>query len=66
MNDNSHFRQLPAASAAQPEPQRLLFVFAFAELPDRATPEQRERFPSGPWRRARAADVRRQGSAGHP
>lgn len=47
MNDNSHFRQLLAAAAAQPEPQRLLFVFAFAELPDHATPEQRERFRSG-------------------
>ncbi|WP_332660574.1 ribonucleotide reductase subunit alpha [Brevundimonas sp.] len=47
MTDNSHFRQLLAAAAAQPEPQRLLFVFAFAELPDRATPEQQERFRSG-------------------
>ena len=47
MNDTSHFRQLLVAAAAQPEPQRLLFVFAFAELPDHATPEQRERFRSG-------------------
>ena len=47
MNDNSHFRQLLAAAAAQSEPQRLLFVFAVTELPDNATPEQRERFQSG-------------------
>ncbi len=47
MNHNSHFQQLLAAAAAQSEPQRLLFVFAVAELPDNATPEQRERFRSG-------------------
>jgi len=47
MNHSPHFRQLLAAAAAQPEPQRLLFVFAVAELPDSATPEQRERFQSG-------------------
>ena len=47
MNINQHFRQLLAAAAAQPEPQRLLFVFAAAELPDNATPEQRARFQSG-------------------
>ena len=49
MNDISHFQQLLAVAAGQPEPQRLLFVFAFAfaELPDHATPEQRERFRSG-------------------
>lgn len=47
MTDNSHFRQLLAAAAAQSEPQRLLFVFAVAELPDNATPDQRERFLSG-------------------
>jgi hypothetical protein len=47
MNHSPHFRQLLAAAAAQPEPQRLLFVFAAAELPDNATPEQRERFQSG-------------------
>lgn len=38
------FGQLLAAAAAQPEPQRLLFVFAAAELPDDATPEQRRSF----------------------
>lgn len=47
MTETSHFRQLLAAAAAQPEPQRLLFVFAFAELPDHATLEQRDRFRSG-------------------
>ena len=47
MTDNSHFRQLLAAAAAEPEPQRLLFVFAGAELPDKATPEQEARFRSG-------------------
>ena len=33
MNPNQHFQQLLAAAAAEPEPQRLLFVFAAAELP---------------------------------
>lgn len=47
MDPDLHFSQLLAAAAAQPEPQRLLFVFADAELPDNATPEQRERFRSG-------------------
>lgn len=47
MNHNAHFPQLLAAAAAQSQPQRLLFVFANAELPDNPTPEQRERFQSG-------------------
>ena len=47
MNPNQHFPQLLAAAAAEPEPQRLLFVFAGAELPDNATPEQNARFRSG-------------------
>ncbi|MBX9803729.1 MAG: ribonucleotide reductase subunit alpha [Caulobacteraceae bacterium] len=47
MNSNQHFPQLLAAAAAEPEPQRLLFVFAGAELPDNATPEQDARFRSG-------------------
>jgi len=47
MNPSSHFDQLLQAAAAQPEPQRLLFVFATAELPDDATPAQRERFSAG-------------------
>jgi hypothetical protein len=47
MNTTSHFDQLLAAASAQPEPQRLLFVFAAAELPDDATAAQRERFAAG-------------------
>jgi hypothetical protein len=42
-----HFMQLLAAAKSQPEPQRLLFLFASAELPDDADPEQRRRFESG-------------------
>lgn len=44
---SSHFDQLLQAAAAQAEPQRLLFVFASAELPEDATSEQRERFERG-------------------
>ena len=47
MHPTSHFDQLLQAAAAEPEPQRLLFVFASAELPDDATPEQRQRFAAG-------------------
>ena len=47
MNSDQHFPQLLAVAAAEPEPQRLLFVFAAAELPDNATPDQRARFQSG-------------------
>jgi hypothetical protein len=47
MNPDQHFPQLLAAAAAEPEPQRLLFVFAGAELPENATPEQDARFRSG-------------------
>ncbi|MES2633234.1 MAG: ribonucleotide reductase subunit alpha [Pseudomonadota bacterium] len=47
MNSNSHFHQLLQAAAAQPSPQRLLFVFAGAELPDDATAAQRARFEAG-------------------
>ena len=47
MNSPSHFDQLLQAAAAQPEPQRLLFVFATAELPDEATPQQRRQFAAG-------------------
>lgn len=43
----SSFDDLLRASRAQPEQQRLLFVFAGAELPDDATPEQKERFAAG-------------------
>lgn len=47
MNPTSSFDQLLKAAAAEPEPQRLLFVFATAGLPDDATPEQHERFAAG-------------------
>jgi hypothetical protein len=47
MRNPSPFEQLLQAAALQPEPQRLLFVFAGAELPAEATPEQRERFHAG-------------------
>ena len=45
--DISSFDDLLMAARAQPESQRLLFVFASAELPDDATPEQRARFEQG-------------------
>ena len=44
---DSHFAQLLRAAAAQAQPQRLLFVFAGAELPADATPQQRARFERG-------------------
>lgn len=47
MTEDSHFQQLLQAAAAQAEPQRLLFVFATAQLPDDATPTQRARFLAG-------------------
>ena len=43
----SSFDDLLRAARAQPEPQRLLFVFAHAVLPDDSTPEQRARFDAG-------------------
>lgn len=46
MNISSYADFLHAAHA-QPEPQRLLFVFAEAELPDAHTQGQQERFQSG-------------------
>ena len=45
--NNGHFSQLVAMAAAQPEPQRLLFLFAGAELPQDASAEQRARFEAG-------------------
>ena len=45
--DISSFNDLLAASRAQPEPQRLLFVFCVAELPDDATEAQRRAFAEG-------------------
>lgn len=45
--DISSFDDLLQAARAQSEPQRLLFVFAGAELPDDATPAERARFAEG-------------------
>ncbi|MDQ3059104.1 MAG: ribonucleotide reductase subunit alpha [Pseudomonadota bacterium] len=41
------FDDLLQAARSQPEPQRLLFVFAGVELPEDATPAQREGFEAG-------------------
>mgnify|MGYP001363854839 CR=1 FL=1 len=41
------FEDLLRAARKQPEPQRLLFVFANAVLPEDSTPEQRARFDAG-------------------
>jgi hypothetical protein len=41
------FDDLLRAARQQTEPQRLLFVFAGAELPDDCTPEQRAHFAAG-------------------
>jgi hypothetical protein len=41
------FANLLAAARAQAEPQRLLFVFAAAELPGDASPAERTRFERG-------------------
>ena len=41
------FTDFLAAARAQPEPQRLLFVFAVAELPQAHTPGQARRFHEG-------------------
>ena len=43
----SNFDDLLRAARAQPEPQRLLFVFAHGVLPDDSTPEQCARFEAG-------------------
>ncbi len=43
----TNFDDLLQAAAMQPEPQRLLFVFAGKELPDDATLAQRVRFEAG-------------------
>ncbi|MDF2465884.1 MAG: hypothetical protein K0Q43_4119 [Ramlibacter sp.] len=47
MPSASHFNQLLKAAAAQPDPQRLLFVFAQAELPEGATDDQKKNFLAG-------------------
>lgn len=43
----STFDDLLASARAQDQPQRLLFVFVAAGVPDDATPEQRARFEAG-------------------
>lgn len=43
----SDFEGLLKAAHSQPTAQRLLMVFVNAELPDDATPEQRQHFVSG-------------------
>lgn len=43
----SSFDDLLQVARSQPEPQRLLFVFAGAELPDNATPAQQAEFAAG-------------------
>ncbi|ODV09482.1 MAG: ribonucleotide reductase subunit alpha [Rubrivivax sp. SCN 70-15] len=43
----TNFEELLAAARAQPSPQRLLLVFAGAELGADATPEQRAAFAEG-------------------
>ncbi len=41
------FEDLLRAAHSQPEPQRLLFVFAGAQLPEDSTTDQRLRFEAG-------------------
>jgi hypothetical protein len=43
----SSFEELLRAARQQADPQRLLFVFMGAELPEDSTPEQRRRFAAG-------------------
>ena len=43
----SSFDDLLRAAREQPQPQRLLFVFTAAGMPNDATPAQRERFQCG-------------------
>jgi len=45
--DISTFEHLLAAARAQPQAQRLLFVFAAVELPDDASPAERAAFEMG-------------------
>jgi hypothetical protein len=45
--DISTFDDLLSAARAQPQPQRLLLVFAGIELPDDATPAERAGFERG-------------------
>lgn len=43
----THFNEFLAAARAEPQPQRLLFVFCVAELPPSATPGQVRRHREG-------------------
>lgn len=43
----SNYQDLIQATREQAEPQRLLFVFCRAELPDDASPEEKAAFESG-------------------
>jgi len=43
----SRFEDLLRAARQQPQPQRLLFVFMGAELPEDSTPEPRQRLAAG-------------------
>ena len=45
--DIESFDDLLQAARAQPEPQRLLFVFASAELPEHASAQQRAQYDAG-------------------
>lgn len=45
--DIQRFEDLLKVARAQPDPQRLLFVFAAAGLPEQPTAEQRARFEAG-------------------
>lgn len=47
MTVTTHFDQLLEVARGQADPPRLLFVFAEAQLPADATPEQRQRFEAG-------------------
>jgi hypothetical protein len=47
MMSNDVFQQLLACARAEPEPQRLLFVFTERELPPGASAAQRERYHEG-------------------
>ncbi|MGM0766543.1 MAG: ribonucleotide reductase subunit alpha [Pseudomonadota bacterium] len=43
----SSYNDLLKAAAAEPDPQRLLFVFCRAELPDEASPAEKAAFARG-------------------
>lgn len=43
----THFDDLLKAARQQPEPQRLLLVFANAELPEGSTPQEAAKFEAG-------------------